>query len=137
MSTNSLFHESITEAIKDTINACGGSKQVAAKLWPEKAPDAAHRLLLSCLNDDRPERLSPEQLMFVLRMGREKGVHVGITYILRELGYDDPKPIEPTDELAELQRNCLELLQQQARMAARMEKLMTQGAGSHLRSVAA
>jgi hypothetical protein len=134
MSTNSLFHESITEAIKDTINACGGSKQVAAKLWPEKAPDAAHRLLLSCLNDDRPERLSPEQLMFVLRMGRDKGVHVAITYILRELGYEDPKPVEPQDELAELQRAYIEAVQHQARMAARMERLM--GAPS-LRSVAA
>lgn len=124
MSTNSLFHESITEAIKDTIAACGGTKTVAAKLWPEKAPDAAHRLLLSCLNDDRPERLSPEQLMFVLRMGRERGVHVGITYILRELGYADPQPIEPVDELAELQRNYIESVQQQARLAARMERLM-------------
>lgn len=134
MSTNSLFHESITEAIKDTINACGGSKQVAAKLWPEKAPDAAHRLLLSCLNDDRPERLSPEQLMFVLRMGREKGVHVGITFILRELGYEDPKPVEPRDELAELQRSWIESVQHQARLTARMERLM--GAPA-LRSVAA
>lgn len=133
MTTNSLFHESITDAIKDTINACGGSKQVAAKLWPEKAPDAAHRLLLSCLNDDRPERLSPEQLMFVLRMGRERGVHVGITYILRELGYEDPKPVEPQDELAELQRAYIEAVQNQARMAARMERLMQPG----LRSVAA
>ena len=124
MTTNSLFHESITEAIKDTINACGGTKTVAGKLWPEKAPDAAHRLLLSCLNDDRPERLSPEQLMFVLRMGRERGVHVGITYILRELGYADPQPVEPVDELAELQRNYIESVQQQVRLAARMERLM-------------
>jgi hypothetical protein len=124
MNTNSLFHESITEAIKDTINACGGTKTVAGKLWPEKAPEAAHRLLLSCLNDDRPERLSPEQLMFVLRMGRERGVHVGITYILRELGYADPQPVEPVDELAELQRHYIDSVQQQVRLAARMERLM-------------
>jgi hypothetical protein len=124
MTSSSLFHESITEAIKDTINACGGTKTVAGKLWPEKAPEAAHRLLLSCLNDDRPERLSPEQLMFVLRMGRERGVHVGITYILRELGYADPQPVEPVDELAELQRHYIDSVQQQVRLAARMERLM-------------
>jgi hypothetical protein len=124
MTSSSLFHESITEAIKDTINACGGTKTVAGKLWPEKAPEAAHRLLLSCLNDDRPERLSPEQLMFVLRMGRERGVHIGITYILRELGYADPQPVEPVDELAELQRHYIDSVQQQVRLAARMERLM-------------
>jgi hypothetical protein len=67
-------------------------------------------------------------------MGREKGVHVGITYILRELGYADPKPVEPVDELAELQRTWIESVQQQARLTARMERLM--GAPS-LRSVAA
>lgn len=124
MTPQSLFHESLTEAIKDCINVCGGSKQVASKLWPEKAPDAAHRLLLSCLNEDRPERLCPEQLLLILRMAREKGCHVGIAYILRELGYAEPQPVEPRDEMAELQRSYIESVQQQAKLAARMERLL-------------
>jgi hypothetical protein len=123
--SQSLFHESLAEAIKDCINACGGTKQVAAKLWPEKTPDAAHRLLLSCLNEDRPERLTPEQFMLILRMSREKGCHIGVTYLMRELGYADPQPVEPLDEFAELQRQFNESVRVQARMVERMERLAT------------
>lgn len=133
MIAQALFHESLSEAIKDCINACGGTKQVAAKLWPEKAPEAAHRLLLSCLNEDRPERLTPEQFVLVLRMAREKGCHIGVTYLLRDLGYADPVPVDPQDEFTELQRQFTESVKLQARTVERMERLTS---SLQLRSVA-
>lgn len=123
MTTQSLFHESLSDAIKECIGACGGMKLVAAKLWPEKSPDGAHRLLLSCLNEDRPERLSPEQLMLIFRMSRDRGCHVGVSYLLRELGYADPVPVEPKDEVAELQRQYIESARKMAYMADRIERL--------------
>ena len=61
--------ESINEALIACVKACGGSKQVGNKLWPEKTIDAAQRHLLACLNEDKPERLSPEQLVLLMRMG--------------------------------------------------------------------
>ena len=125
--TPDLFHESLSDAIKDCITACGGPKVVGAKLWPEKSPDAAHRLLLSCLNDDRPERLSPDQLVFVLRLARERGCHIGATYLMRELGYADPVPVEPRDEMAELQRNFMAAVDMQRQILERMEHLQPLG----------
>lgn len=99
-----LFHESLADALKEVISVAGGTKSVAAKLWPEKTPDAAQRTLLDCLNENRPEKLSPEQVLFLMRLGREIGCHAAINYISRDAGYSDPQPIEPEDEKAKLMR---------------------------------
>lgn len=48
----SLFHESLEDALRDVIQASGGPKIVASRLWPDKAPEAARRSLLDCLNED-------------------------------------------------------------------------------------
>lgn len=103
----SLFHESISDALKEVIQQAGGSKSVACKLWPEKTPDSAHRTLLDCLNENRAEKLSPEQVLFLLRIGREVGCHSAINYLTREAGYSDPQPIEPEDEKAKLMREFI------------------------------
>lgn len=118
-----LFHESLTDAIRDTVRACGGTKAVGAKLWPEKTADAAGRLLADCLNDSRAERLSPDQLMLVARMGRERGCHAVMQYLCSELSYAAPSPVEPADEAAELKRQYIESAKSMLRMAERIERL--------------
>lgn len=102
-----LFHETWIDALREVIASCGGAKQVAGKLWPEKTPDAAHRLLLDCLNDTRAERLDPDRLRMLLRMGREVGCHAGINWLARDVGYEDPRPVEPADEVAGLMRDFI------------------------------
>lgn len=116
-----LFHESMADALREVIGACGGPKQVAAKLWPEKTPDGAHRLLLDCLNETRPERLDPDRLRMVLKLGRDVGCHAGINYLLRELGYEDGKPVDPADEHAQLQRDFIAATKVLQGMASRIE----------------
>ena len=113
----------INEALIDVVKALGGSKQVAPLLWPTKAPDAAQRLLLGCLNEDRPEHLTPDQVIYVLKLARDRGIHTGVNAICLALGYSEPTPIEPKDEAAELQRQYIEAARSMARMAERLEKL--------------
>ena len=115
--------DSLTEALVTCVKACGGSKQVACVLWPEKAPDAAKRLLLDCLNDDRPAHLSPDHVMLVLKLARAKGCHAGFYYMADALGYSQPTPIDPRDEVAELQRQFVAATQSMAAMVQRMEQL--------------
>lgn len=91
-------------------------------LWPEKAADDAGRLLRHCLDPDRAEKLSLEQLLLLLRMGREKGVHAVMTFLAREAGYQDPVAIEPEDERAKLMREFVEAQRALAGMAKRMER---------------
>lgn len=118
-----LFHESWADALKEVIALAGGTKQVAAKLWPEKSPDAAHRLLLDCLNEMRPERLDPDRLRLILRIGRDRNCHAAINWLLRDLGYDDAKPIEPEDEKATLMRDYIAAAKSLKVISDRMEQL--------------
>ena len=114
--------ESLNDALIACITAAGGSKQVGPLLWPEKAPDAAQRMLLDCMNEDRPAKLSPEQVLLVLRLARSKGFHGGMNFIAGDLGYGTPVPIEPKDEAAELMRQYIEAAAEMKRTAERMER---------------
>src|SRR5690606_8915263 len=113
---------SLNEALIESVKAAGGSKQVGPLLWPEKTPDAAQRLLLDCLNDDRPAKLSPEQVLLVLRLARAKGHHEGIAFMLGDLGYAPPVPIDPRDEAAELQRQFVGVMGKAEELVSRMER---------------
>ena len=119
----SLFHESLADALKDVIQMAGGNKSVACKLWPEKTPDSAHRTLLDCLNENRQEKLSPDQVLFLLRIGREVGCHSAINYLSGEAGYSPPQPIEPEDEKANLMRDFIAAQKSMTAIAIRLENV--------------
>lgn len=118
-----LFHDTVNQALHDCVMACGGFKAVGHLLWPEKPVDQAGRLLNDCLAEGRRERLSPEQVLLVLRLARERGCHAGMNFIARDAGYADPQPLEPEDERAKLQREFIEATHALARMAAQIERL--------------
>ena len=118
----SLYHETLQDALGDVVRALGGPKHVGALLWPEKGAEDAGRLLRHCLLADRPEKLSLEQLALLLRMGREKGVHAPMTFLCRDAGYQDPIAVEPADERAQLMRDFVEAQRALAGMAKRMER---------------
>ncbi len=113
----------INEALIECVKAAGGSKQVGPRLWPEKTPDAAQRLLLDCLNPDRPAHLTPEQMVLLLRLARDRGCHVGMECLAIELSYAQPVPLEPRDEADELRRQVLEVSRTLQATLARLEQI--------------
>lgn len=113
----------INSALIVCVKALGGSKQVGPMVWPEVAPDAAQRKLLDCLNPDRPQHLTPEQLLLIARKARERNCHALAEFIAADLGYAHPEPIEPEDERAKLQREFIESTAALARLAERIERL--------------
>lgn len=123
MTQTALFVESLNEALRDAVRACGGVKVVAGRLWPEKSPEAAARLLSDCLNEHRAERLCPDQLMLLARMARERGCHVVMQYLCAELSYAPPVPVEPETELAGLLREYLATRKAGDKLEQRIEKL--------------
>lgn len=123
--------EDLNQALIECVKAAGGSAIVGKKLWPEKSPESAQRTLLDCLNEDRPAKLSPEQVLLILRLSRAKGHHGGIDFILRDLSYAPTTPIEPRDEAADLTRQAAELLAAAERITDRLQRLQPQ-----LRSIA-
>lgn len=115
--------ESLNDALIEAVKAAGGSANVGAKLWPEKPPQHAQRALLDCLNEDRPAKLSPEQVLLICRLARAKGHHGVIAFILQDLSYAPTSPIDPRDEYAELQRQQVAMLEGMNSLMARMESL--------------
>lgn len=118
-----LFHESVHDALKAAVASLGGLKVVGIQLWPEKPVDEAARYLADCLNPDRPHGLHPEKLLLLLRLARAKGLHAAFTWIARDLGYTDPQPIDPDDEMAELQRQFIRHTETLDALMKRMERI--------------
>ncbi len=123
-----LIHEDIFEAIKTTVQAMGGSKKVGHALWPEKSPAVAGELLNNCLNCTRPEKLGIDQLLFIAREGRKLGCHAVMDYIAGDGGYQYT-PIEPKDEVAELQRRYIDAAKSIQAISARIERIQIKAVG--------
>lgn len=131
-----LFHERIEDALDEVIRCCGGRKKFACELWPEKSPADAANHMNACLNTERRERLTPEQMLYILRRGRAVGCHAAMAYLAQECGYSTPLPVEPEDELAKQQREFVGAVKALSAMAARIEVLsVTTGKAASLRSV--
>jgi hypothetical protein len=99
--------ESLNDALIAVVKAVGGSKKVAPLLWPEKSTDEAARLLCDCLNVERNQKISPDQALFIIGLGKKNNVHIGIEHICDSLSYSIPTPIEPEDQKASLMREFI------------------------------
>lgn len=132
-----LLPESLDDALVECVKAAGGSKVVGARLWPAKLVDAAQRHLLNCLKEGRAEHLKPDEVLLILRMAREAGCHTGMAFLAQSLGYAIPQPVEPRDEVAQLQRDFIAANAEMRARAERLEALLlAQAAQKQVRAVA-
>lgn len=104
-----LFITDIYDALGDLVRAAGGPKAVGEVLYPKKQPDDAAGYVKDCLNRARRETFDAEEIMWLLRRGRELGCHDPIRWICANAGYTEPEPVEEETELAKLLREYLEL----------------------------
>lgn len=118
-----LFYEDDLDALRATVQALGGYKVVGAKVFPDKTPDAAGRMMSDCCNSARQERLKPSQLLLIMRVGREAGVHILAEHFMGEAGYRRPEPVVPADEAASIMQRMDELLGTASQLAGRLERL--------------
>lgn len=98
------FFEGPEDAVRNAVQLLGGAKAVGARLWPDKSPDMAGRLLLDCLNGSRPEKLGLGQLLLVMRWAHEAGHHEPMQWLAAEAGYE-ARPVtraEERDRLAQV-----------------------------------
>ena len=105
MSTqDELFHEDWRDALRHLVKALGGYDTAGAEIWPNKTRKAAGSWLSDCLNVERAAKLDLEEIEALLRMGRSIGCHIGIQFLCDETDYTKPTTIEPSDTLAEVER---------------------------------
>jgi hypothetical protein len=118
-----LFVETVYDALKGIVAALGGAKIVGARLWPEKTVDDARKRLLDCLNPERDEKLDPEQVILLLRLGREADFHVAKHWLDVETGYLPSAPADPGDEQARQVAAIENAAQQLQRALIQLEKM--------------
>lgn len=125
MEQTQLFEENESEAIRHAVAALGGPQVVGHMLWPTVDPIDAGIKLANCLNRHRKEKLSLAEFFLIMREARKIGCHVIAAFVNKNAGYAPPMPIEPKDEIAELQRKYIQSVEDQKRITKRMEDLIT------------
>jgi hypothetical protein len=109
--TFSEFYEDVNEALREAVRHLGGHKKVGPLLWPELLAEQAGNRLRDCLNPDRREKLSPEQVLLILRLACQGGFHGAMAYFAFNAGYEPPRPVVPEDQEAELQRKFIDAVE--------------------------
>jgi hypothetical protein len=128
-----MLPESLNDALVEAVKACGGSKRVGVALWPTRGVEGAQRHLLACLNPDRNERLSPDDVMLLERQARDRGCHVIAEYRNAVLSYAPPVAIQPRDEADQLRREAVESMRRLQATLARIETLEAVANASEVR----
>jgi hypothetical protein len=122
ISTDSLFYESINDAAKVVVLALGGPKEVGPRLWGTALKSAPQRVH-DCLNPNREEKFSPEEIVQLARWGREVGCHALAICFNAEAGYAPPVPLAPEDERVEHERKVIEAVGMLKGLIERSERL--------------
>ncbi|QQP98725.1 hypothetical protein JHW38_00210 [Lysobacter enzymogenes] len=118
-----VFVDDLNDAIRATVNALGGMKSIGSELKPEKSAMDAGRWMADCLNPEKRDRLTPDQLSFIRRKARAAGVHILAAYEMHEAGYQPPVAIEPEDERAKLQRQFIEQSKRMEQLFAQLQRM--------------
>ena len=124
VNTPDLFYESWLDALKDDVRALGGAKVIGCILWAEKDPLSARNRLNDCLNPERRETLTHEQELLIMRKAKDqRGFSAALFHLCDEIGFERPRAKDPYDETAALQREFIEAIKRQERIAQRLEAL--------------
>ena len=126
MSTNAslALYEDALDMLADLVRQLGGPKKVGPALRGASVPlETAAQWVRDCLNRDRRERFDPEQFLHILRLAREADIHSGKWWLDAELGYELGKPLNPRDQIAQLQREFIESVHSLRDQADRIERL--------------
>lgn len=125
MQERQLWFETFIQALDEDIRALGGRKAVALLLRPEleTKPIDAHNWINDCLNPERRQRFSDEQIRAIIRRAREAKSFAAINFWCEDCGFDKPKPLNPADEAGELQRRIETNLGELRGLVQRLERL--------------
>lgn len=126
MTQQPLFCEDIYEALRTIGQAYGGSngsgsKKIGHTLWPKLPIDKAGEKWANCLNRTRAEKLDPEEVLMVLKIGRQIGCHAGIFFIDNECGYRS-EVLEPENERAALMREYIQAVKTLKAIDTKLER---------------
>lgn len=123
MQQESLWHDTLSDAIRSGVERAGGPKTIGHELWPEMDPADAGKKLMRCLSPSRDEKLSLEQVELILLRIREADCHIPTHYLANKLSYETPKPITRETAKELLQRQYIGAVQVLGEITKKMERL--------------
>lgn len=88
MQQSELWHDTIFDALGACVQAAGGVKIVAARLWPTLDSSSASARLRGALNPDHAQKLSPGELLLIGKLARDAGEGALMQFLGRQLGYE-------------------------------------------------
>jgi hypothetical protein len=91
-----LWHDTVFDALGAAVQAAGGAKRVAGRLWPALDSTSATARLRGSLNPDHAQKLDLDEIVMVLRLGKEAGDNSVMEFLARDLGYEI-KPLAPAE----------------------------------------
>lgn len=92
--------EDVYDALKATVAALGGTKQVASRMRPTLEPLKARSWLLNCLNHDHPMKFDPEEVQWIWREGCDAGFYDGARWAHRDTHFLPAEPASVEGQLA-------------------------------------
>ena len=112
------WFESSEEATKHAIQVSGKPiKSVAAALWPDKSPTRAYTDLANALNENRSERLTADQHVFI---ANHCGQYDWLYFVADQCSHSRPHAIAKEDRQAMLQRRFIDAVKNLERIQAQM-----------------
>jgi hypothetical protein len=123
MDQQRLIFDDVLDALGEVVRALGGAKAVGSAMRPELPMDQSAQWVRDCLNANRRERFDPPQVLWILRKGREASCHAAMHFLCDEAGYTRATPLDPKDELAQLQRQFIESARGVQALGERIERL--------------
>ncbi len=135
-SSEPLFFDDFRGSIRHLVGALGGPKKVGMLLRPTLSPQTAANWVNDCLNPERDSKFDFEDIVTLIKAGRELGVHCANWQLQDETGYTRPTiaPAKtPEQVLAAQMARTLAEFQRLADEAAALAA--SSGLGSAVRSI--
>ena len=83
MLQSELWHDTVLDALGAAVQAAGGAKRVAGKLWPALDETSATARLRASLNPDHAQKLDLDEFVLIGTLAREVGDLSLLTYLSR------------------------------------------------------
>jgi hypothetical protein len=116
----SMF-DSAEEATSAAIVRSGKEfKEVAHAIFPALNPASAYARLKAALNPEKPEKLTADEHLLIANFCNEYDY---LYYCASKCHHSTPQPVAAGDEQAELMRRFVAAVEDQKRLAARLEEV--------------
>jgi len=118
-----LFYEDSKDALSCALaESRRAPKAVALEMRPELKADSAKAWLHNCLDLDKNEKFSIDQLIqFINLTKRSDGSNALLEFFCDESGHERPKIKNPEDEIAQLQRAFIQSVEDQKKLVERIQ----------------